>query len=76
MGFIANSKRWQIGHVYVLACPPFAGRMSHQRTEPDIEEKLSLAIQGPPRTAPLRAIPGTSDNLAQPGAAERGPIGP
>lgn len=33
LGFMANSKRWQIGHVYVFACPPFAGRMSHQRAE-------------------------------------------
>jgi hypothetical protein len=62
LGFIASSKRWQIGHVYVFACPPVAGRMSHQRTEPVIEEELSVAIPGPPRTAPLRATPGTSDN--------------
>ena len=62
LGFIASSKRWQIGHVYVFACPPFAGRMSHQRTEPVIDWELSLAIPRPPRAAPLRATPRTSDN--------------
>ena len=62
LGFIANSKRWQIGHVYVFACPPVAGRMSHQRTESVIEEELSVAIPGPPSTAPLRATPRASDN--------------
>lgn len=62
LGFIASNRPWQIGQVYVFACLPCAGRMSHQRTESVTRARLRPSA-APELRAPL-AHPDPDENVS------------